>query len=161
MLLVLSSPGLVINLVWGSWDKILLSHHLLVFLPHKPEHTFSFVDIKCHPYSKYWILGVFFLRRELEGALQLKHIKKSMRSHFVCLWGSGFLPFEKFLVVFSVFQRQIKSKTLILSFKYFAPSSNMTNRGWDLQVLQTLVTGRKTSGPDQETIKASVQKKMK
>ena len=45
MILVLSSPGLVINLVLGSWDKTPLSHHLLVFLPHKPGHIFSLVDI--------------------------------------------------------------------------------------------------------------------
>ena len=45
MILVLSSPGLVINLVLGSWDKITLSHHLLLFLLYKPGHIFPFVDI--------------------------------------------------------------------------------------------------------------------
>ena len=33
----------------------------------------------------------------------------------------------------------------------------MKNRGWDLQVSETLVTRRKTSHPDQETIRASDQ----
>ena len=158
-----NATGFIINLVWGSWDKIPLSHHLLVFLPHKSGHLFSFADIKCHPYSKYWILGGFFKDNGWRGA-STKAYQKIYAIPLFCLWGWEVLPFKTFFGVSLVLQWQIKSKisnSFVQIFCTFSQKTvGMTNRGWDLQVLQTLVTGRKTSRLDQETIKASDQKNM-